>query len=218
MVSDATQLIACAQCDALQRIWPRDAQYKALCVRCGSRLGPSRPVPAALLAGLAITGLVLWIICNCSPLLLFTTQGTTRASSFISSVVALWQADYRAIALVVLLTVVIMPALILLSTLYLTACISLRQRGLLGQLPSAFRPVVLLAQGVRAWSMIEVFMAGTLVSFVRLAAETQARVYPGAALLACALLVAVLLILAAQFHPRDLWDHLPVRESLTHDA
>ncbi len=200
--------MACPQCDALQRVLEPSGDGAALCYRCGESVKRGRNLHADELSALASLGIVLFCVGNFSPLLLLTAQGTTTASSFFKATMALWDQDYRAIAAVVFLTTVVMPGVILGSTLFLTACVSMRERGWLRRLPTIFEPVLRLAQGARDWSMIEVFMVGAVVSFVKLASQVRATVYAGPALWSCALLVVVLTFMTTWFHPRDLWDEL----------
>jgi len=216
MTDKSVQLMACSQCDALQRVAEPANDGAALCYRCGATVKRGRNLHSDELSALALLGIVLFCVGNFSPLLLLNAQGNTTASSFFRSTMALWDQDYHAIAVVVFLTTVVMPGVILGSTLYLTGCVSLRERGWIRRFPLAFEPVLRLAQGAREWSMIEVFMVGALVSFVKLAGQVRATVYAGPALWSCALLVVVLTFMTTWFHPRDLWEELPQPEDSDH--
>ncbi len=209
-----TQIKSCPECDALQRVTLPEGHDSARCFRCGATVLRGRNLHADALSAMAVCGIVLFLIGNFSPLLVLNAQGTISASSFFASTMALWNQDYKMIAVAVFLTTVAMPGMILVSTLYLTACVSLRERGHLARLPPSFEPVLRLAQAVREWSMIEVFMAGALVSFVKLTSQTRATVVAGPALFSCAALVLLLIILTTWFHPRDLWDEIVTREEL----
>jgi paraquat-inducible protein A len=214
MASQAPQIMACAQCDALQHVKRCDDDAKAVCFRCGGDVQRGRNLHADALSALALTGLVLFVVGNFSPLLVLSAQGNSTASSFFQSTMALWNQDYRLIAVTVFLTAVVMPGAILASTLFLTGCVSLHQRALIGRLPPSFEPVLRLAQAVREWSMIEVFMAGALVSFFKLTSQNRATVVAGPALYSCTLLVLLLIVLTSWFHPRDLWDEIATSEEL----
>jgi paraquat-inducible protein A len=209
-----TQIMACAQCDALQRVSSSDDDAKAVCFRCGGDVKRGRNLHADALSALALSGLVLYVVGNFSPLLVLSAQGNSTASSFFRSTMALWDQDYHMIAVTVFLTAVVMPGAILASTLFLTGCVSLRQRALISALPPSFEPVLRLAQAVREWSMIEVFMAGALVSFFKLTSQNRATVVAGPALYSCTLLVLLLIVLTTWFHPRDLWDEIATSEEL----
>ena len=214
MASQVTQIMACAQCDALQRVTATDDEATAVCFRCGGEVRRGRNLHVDALSAVALTGLVLFVVGNFSPLLILSAQGSTTPSSFFRATMALWNQDYHMIAVTVFLTAVVMPGAILASTLFLTACVSLRQRALIGRLPPSFEPVLRLAQAVREWSMIEVFMLGALVSFFKLTSQARAQVVAGPALFSCALLVVLLIVLTTWFHPRDLWDEIATSEEL----
>jgi paraquat-inducible protein A len=209
MSREITHIMACSQCDALQRVTPPEGDGTAVCYRCGNDVLRGRNLHAD-----ALTGIVLFLIGNFSPLLILDVQGSRILSSFFNSTMALWNQDLEMIAATVFLTSVAMPGLILLSTLFLTGCISLRQRKILKRLPKAFEPVLRLAQAVREWSMVEVFMLGAVVSYVKITSQNRAQIYAGPALWSSALLVVVLMILTTWFHPRDLWDEIVTREEL----
>jgi paraquat-inducible protein A len=102
-----------------------------------------------------------------------------------------------ALALLVLVTTLLAPAVQIASILTLLVCLRLRR----GQ--HHFTRLVRLVQAIRDWGMIDVLMLGILVSLVKLAA--LATVVPGVALWSFAVLLVLLALLSSSFSTRDLW-------------
>jgi len=102
-----------------------------------------------------------------------------------------------ALALLVLLTTLLAPAIQIASILTLLVCLRLRR----GQYH--FARLFRLVQAIRHWGMIDVLMLGILVSLVKLAA--LATVVPGVALWSFAVLLVLLALLNSSFSTRDLW-------------
>ena len=193
----AAPLIACHECDLLQREARLPAGGVARCRRCGATLYRSHP--ESLERTLALTGgaIVLFVIANAFPIVGLQLQGQLIQTTLFNTVRTLYDEDMKSVAALVFVTTIAMPALELFALTYLV--LPLR----LGRVPRHFAPVFRVLQAVRPWGMVEVFMLGVLVSIVKLA--NLASVVPGVALWSIAALMLVMAAIAATFDERALW-------------
>lgn len=193
-------LIACHECDQLQREIPLPPGGAAACCRCGALLyregGHGLDRPLALLVAAAI----VFIVANAFPIAGIETHGNHNSTTLFGAVLTLWNERMPLVAGLVLFTTILAPAFELIITLSALSLlyfgVSLRALPLLLRWVSALEP----------WSMIEVFMLGVLVSVVKL--SHLATIIPGIALWAYSALMLLLAAAAAALNPRDLWSRV----------
>ncbi len=193
----APTLIACHDCDLLQRETALPAGGAACCGRCSAVL--YRTMPESLDRTLAFTlaAGVLFLLANAFPLVGLEVQGQRNATDLLGAVRALWDQDMRMVAGLVFLTTVLSPAIEISGMIYLL--LPLR----LGRLPPGAGRMLRFLQAVKPWGMVEVFMLGVLVSLVKLA--HLASIVPGIALWSFGGLILLLAASAASFNPHEVW-------------
>ena len=191
-------LLACHECDLLQREVPLQGGGIARCGRCGAELYRDRPASVDRSLALTAGALLLFIIANSFPILGLALQGQVINTTLFGAVERLWDEDMKSVAALVFVTTIAMPALELLALTYLLAPVRL------GRVPPYFALVFRTLQAVKPWGMVEVFMLGVLVSLVKLA--HLAGIVPGIALWSFAALMLVMAALASVFDPRTLWN------------
>ncbi|MFH0351265.1 MAG: paraquat-inducible protein A [Chromatiales bacterium] len=198
----APTLIACHDCDLLQRETVLPAGGAACCGRCGAVL--YRKLPESLDRTLAFTlaAGVLFLLANAFPLMGLEVQGQRNATGLLGAVRALWDQDMGMVAGLVFLTTVLIPAIEISGMIYLL--LPLR----LGRAPPGVAPMLRVLQAVKPWGMVEVFMLGVLVSLVKLA--HLASIVPGIALWSFGGLILLLAASAASFNPHEVWARVPV--------
>jgi len=201
-------LVACHECDLLQREVPVPRGGVVRCVRCNAVLYRSHPDSFERTLALTAGGIVLFAIANSFPLIGLKIQGQLIETTLFQTVQTLWNEDMKSVGMLVFATTMLMPGLQLAALTYLL--LPLR----VGRAPAHFAIVYRVMQSVRPWGMVEVFMLGVLVSLVKLA--HLAGIVPGAALGAFAVLMFVMAAIAAVFDPRDLWARLAAVESTRH--
>ena len=192
-----TKLIACHECDLLQREVPLPRAGVAHCGRCGATLYRSHPESLERTLALTAGAVVLFAIANTFPIIGLQLQGQVIQTTLFHTVRTLYDEDMKSVAALVFVTAIAMPALQLFALTYLL--LPLR----LGRLPPHFGPVFRMLQTVQPWGMVEVFMLGVLVSLVKLA--HLAGVVAGIALWSFAALMLVMAAITAVFDPRALW-------------
>ncbi|MGD9333011.1 MAG: paraquat-inducible protein A [Desulfobacterales bacterium] len=195
-----THLIACHECDLLHRLGEVPPGGAARCSRCGSSLyRPKRDSINRTLA-LALTGVILYLIANTHPFLGFKIGSQVRETTLATGIVELFRQDMNIIASLVLLTVVIVPAVHLLSMLYIL--VPLKSNKVPRYLAHAFRLIITL----KPWGMMEVFMLGILVSAVKLV--KMATIIPGVALFAFMSLIFVLAAMTVTLDDHLIWEQI----------
>jgi len=193
----SASLIACRECDLLQREVTLSPGGTARCRRCGAilyrniRHGLDRTVAFLLAAA------VLYLIANINPIVGFEAQGARITTTLLGAVRALLNQDLPAIALLVFVTAVLAPAVEVAVMLYLL--LPLR----FGRVPAGFQAMLPVVQEVKRWNMVEVFMLSILVAIVKL--TTIASVLPDLALWSFGGLTFLMTAVAASFDPHEIW-------------
>ncbi|MGH8508020.1 MAG: paraquat-inducible protein A [Gammaproteobacteria bacterium] len=193
----APTLIACHDCDLLQRETALPAGGAACCRRCGAVL--YRKLPESIDRTLAFTlaAGVLLLLANAFPLVGLEVQGQRNATGLLGAVHALWDQDMRMVAGLVFLTTALIPAIEISGMIYLLMPLRL------GRAPPGAGRLLRFIQAIKPWGMVEVFMLGLLVSLVKLA--HLASIVPGVALWSFGGLILLLAASASSFNPHEIW-------------
>ena len=196
-------LIACHECDLLQRIPVQPGGGVARCGRCNAVV--HRSIPNSIERSLALTlaGLMLFAIANSFPFLAFKMQGLETETTLITGVVDLYNQGMWEISLLVLLTTIIVPLLQLLVMLYVLLPLYLNR------MPWKLGTIFRFLHHLAPWGMMEVFLIGILVAVVKLVG--MAQIVPGTALWSFALLIVVLAATSANLDPKLVWERVGCR-------
>jgi paraquat-inducible protein A len=194
------KLIACHECDLLQRLPEHQGSYVARCPRCNALLhrGVENSIDRTL--ALTLAGVILFAVANAFPLLAFKLKGQVTQATLISGVLDLYQTGKWEIALLVLLTTIVVPLLELLILLYVF--LPLKFNRVPWKLAAVFR----MAQNLSPWSMMEVFLIGIIVAIVKLIG--MAQIIPGLALWSFVLLIVTLAAAAANMDSQVVWERV----------
>lgn len=193
-------LVACHDCDLLQRLPVTRHRARVRCRRCNAVLhAAGQDVVGAPLA-LGLAALVLFVLSNSFPLLDFGLQGRHDSSYLPAGIEQLYRQGELLLASVVLTTTLLAPATHIGLLIYLYLPLAFGRR------PPGFALALRAAQAVLPWSMLEIFLLGVLVAAVKLA--EQATIVPGPAAWSLAMLVIVLATASTQVHPQRLWERV----------
>jgi paraquat-inducible protein A len=195
-----TRLIACPHCDLLQCLPELAPGASARCPRCDKELRRRREDGLNRTLALTIAAAVLYAIANSVPMLGLTIVGRQAATTVIGGAQHLWNDGQEPVALLVLFTAVIAPALQI-GFLLAIALGARRERA-----PRWVAALLRHHPTTRTWSMIEVMMLGVLVAITKIA--DYATVIPGPALFVLGALVFVLAAMQSNFDPREVWDRI----------
>jgi paraquat-inducible protein A len=193
----AAPLIACHECDLLQREASLAPGGTARCARCGAVLYRNKPDGLDRTLAYALGAAVLFVVANAFPIVGLEAQGFRSSTTLLGTVQALHKDDMTSVAALVFVTTILMPAVQIGALLYMLLPLKL------GRVPQGLPAVFRLVHAVRPWGMVEVFMLGTLVALTKLAA--LASVVPGIALWSFGALMFLVAAAAASFDSRALW-------------
>ena len=198
-VADAW-LIGCPDCDLLQRLPPLSPGASARCPRCNKELWRRREDSLNRTLALALAAAVLYVVANSTPMLGLTAVGHAASTTVLGGAVQLWHNDETIVAVLVLFTAVIAPALQI--GLMLAIVLGAHRK----RPPRWVGTLLRHHPTTRLWSMIEVMMLGVLVALIKIA--ELATVIPGVALYSLGALVFLLAAMQANFDPKEVWGRI----------
>ncbi|WP_349616320.1 paraquat-inducible protein A [Azotobacter salinestris] len=193
-------LVACHDCDLLQREPVLPEGGVARCRRCGAILSRNHPQGTERALAFTLGALFLFLIANLFPIVGLKLSGDYIQTSLLGAAQVMYRHDMRLVAALVLATTFAAPLAQMLAMTYLLLPARLGRRPPLAR--QAFRALTL----VQPWGMLEVFVLGILVSLVKLA--HLAAVVPGVALWSFAGVMLLMAAATASFDARDLWVRL----------
>jgi len=147
-----------------------------------------------------VSSLFLFIVANSYAFLRFGTPGNMRTTTLVTGVVSLWTEGQYLLAALIMMVGVIMPGFLIVLGLYVLLPLYLGRR-----VPDA-ADVIRLLMHVREWAMVEVFVVGILVAYVKLA--NMAELLPGVSAYAFALLMITQAWTNSSLEPRVVWRRL----------
>lgn len=198
------RLVACHECDLLNRVPPQPEGGAALCSRCQAILHRSIHNSIERVLALSVAALVLFVVANTFPFLDFRMQGLETRTTLMTGIMHLYEQGMWEVALMVLATTILTPLLQIIFLIYIMLPLYLDR--LPWKPATVFRWMTLL----RPWGMLEVFLIGILVALVKLLG--MAEIIPGPSLWAFCLLIVVLAASMANLDPQEIWDRMDTDE------
>lgn len=154
--------ILCSQCDMLVAIPELGHGHKATCPRCGATLTTEWDAPRQRPTAYAIAALFMLVLSNLFPFIYMKVGGMTSQVKLLEIPGVMFTEDYASLGTFFLLFVQIVPAFCLVAILLLVNRV---------RMPTPVK--IRLARTLfllKSWGMAEIFLAGILVSFVKLMA------------------------------------------------
>jgi len=195
-------LIACHECDLLQREVALPPGGKAICPRCRATLYTHSIDSIDRALALMLAAALLFVIGNVFPVVTMELQGQRTEALVWQGAWRLHQEGESLVGLLVFLTGFLFPLLQIAGLLAIL--VPLR----LGLTPGYLVPAFRLVEQSKPWSMVEVFMLGVLVSLVKLA--HMAAVVPGVGMWAFFGLIVLLAWASSTLNPHEVWARLEV--------
>lgn len=154
--------VACHECDALLARVDVPMGKKLVCPRCNCTL--RKPVADPINRGLALslTSLTLMVPAFFMPIMTFDMLGLDTVDTMVKGVAHLFQSGFWWMALLVLFCSILAPMLE--SVLVLMICLLARSNQYGGLMV-----ILLKSQSrIRKWAMLEVYMLGILVAYIKM--------------------------------------------------
>jgi paraquat-inducible protein A len=190
-------LIACPDCDLLQRLPELAPGGSARCPRCGNVLLSKKPDSLNRTLALTIAAAVAFVVANAVPMLGLEAAGREASTTVLGGVQVMWAEGQPAVSAIMLFAAVVAPALDI--ALMLTILLAVRRP------PAPWWVGTLLRYSriIRPWRMVEVMLLGILVSLIKIA--ELATVITGIAMWAVAALIVLLAAMSSNFDPDEVW-------------
>ena len=193
----SARIIACRECDLLQREVALSPGGTARCRRCGALLYRNIRHSLDRTVAFLLAAAVIYLMANIFPIIDVSAQGDRSTSTLLGAVNTLFKRQFPVVALLMFITTILAPALEIAAMLYLLLPVRL------GYLPPGFAWILRAVQEVKHWNMVEVLLLGLLVSLVRM--SSFATVTPDLALWSFGALAFLLAAATASFDPHEIW-------------
>jgi paraquat-inducible protein A len=156
------QHILCPQCDLLVALPRLATGEKACCPRCHTTLTTRWSSPRQRPTAYALAALFMLLLANLFPFISMNVKGVSSEIALIEIPEVMFSQDYASLGFFFILFVQLVPAFCLVSVLLLINHVRMDLR-----LARFLARMLFLVKG---WGMAEIFLAGVLVSFVKLIA------------------------------------------------
>ncbi|MBF0138139.1 MAG: PqiA/YebS family transporter subunit [Magnetococcus sp. DMHC-1] len=200
-----TRVTTCPECALPQKLPALSPRIRALrCQRCDRVLRRFHPDSLDRTLAMVVTGSILLTMAILLPFLTLELNGQLHEITLGTGVATLYQSGSWELATLVLLTSIVAPLLNQAGQIYVL--LPLR----LGIIPRHAGHIWRRVLTIGPWSMLEVYLLGVLVAYVKLA--QMATVTPGPALFCFT--AAMLSMIVGQYYldPDLLWSRMPVAD------
>jgi paraquat-inducible protein A len=194
----APRLQECRDCGQMQIVPSMPPASRALCLRCDAVLRHTRHYPLVLPAALNLSALILFGVAGTLTVMSVTTAGQQRAASLVSGPVELQYYGLWELSVVVLITTFAAPLARVLCMLTVLAGLQMHRP------PAELRSIFAWVERLRPWSMIEIYMLGLYVAYVRLSAIATVTIGP--ALYALGGLIGIMLLAEIYLDDQAVWE------------
>jgi paraquat-inducible protein A len=194
---DPKDWVACESCDLMVRLPELRPREEAECARCGQVLERSQPDSLRRTLALSIASLLLFVVAQTTVFMSFELDGLVQDAWILTGIQSLFLDGKWPLASLIFFTTVAAPLLWILSLLYIV--VPLRA----GRVPPGIASAMRFCTLAKNWSMLEVFLLGVLVTYIKLAGVAKLGIGPGALSFAALMLVSTLAGLS--FDTRLVW-------------
>jgi paraquat-inducible protein A len=182
----APRLCECHDCGQMQVLPALPPSARAICQRCDAVLRHTRCDPLVLPLVLNISALILFGLGATLTLMSVSTAGQQRVAELISGPKEMEQYGLWEISLVVLITTVAAPLARVLCMLAVLLGLRLKRP------PAELREIFAWVEHLRPWSMVEIYLLGLFVAYVRLSGIAVVDLGPAVYALGALMVIMVL--------------------------
>ncbi|MDX1678728.1 PqiA/YebS family transporter subunit [Arsukibacterium sp.] len=163
--SGTNELVLCPHCDLLQFLPVLAAGEEAHCVRCQYQLDARQHNPVMRPALYAASALLMLVLANLFPFVSMAIGGNRSEIHFFDTSAVLFTEYQQLLAVLIWLFIQAVPAFCMLAVIYL-------KLGMRYRLPARIWVARVLYM-LKPWSMVDIFLMGLLISFVKLVATAE---------------------------------------------
>ncbi|MFT5815725.1 MAG: paraquat-inducible protein A [Psychroserpens sp.] len=154
--------VQCYECALTVRLPKLNENQKAQCPRCGYTLSAIHCNANTRIVAFSISALIFLLASLPFKFLSFSANGLENHFDAITSFFVLIDNNYQLLALIEFLTIFAIPTVVLLSLIYLLIPMN---KGLY---PKYARKVLAMVFKLLPWSMVDIFLIGTLISLIKI--------------------------------------------------
>ncbi len=205
------RLRECPDCGLLQLVPPMPPAARAVCLRCDAVLRHTRHDPFGTPLAFCLTALVLLTIGATMGLMTVSRAGQFRTASLFTGPSLLESYGRWDLATIVLTVTFAAPLARLVATIIVLLAAHRRIHA------PAIRALFSLVEWLGPWSMVEVYMLGVFVAYVRLGSLVHIEIGP--ALYALGGLILAMVAADATLDPEAVWEAIgrPIRRAVRAD-
>jgi paraquat-inducible protein A len=193
-------LFLCEGCDLLNRRAQGDE--RDLCARCGTVLHARKPNSLSRTRAYLFAAAFLYIPANLLPVMHTGSLFENQDDTILSGVIHLWRTGSAGLAVIVFIASILVPIAKVASLSFLAWSAGRRSTWSPALRARLFRATHYIGR----WSMVDIFVGGTLVALVQLG--PIASVEPGPGAIAFGAVVVLTMLASQSFDPRLTWDPL----------
>ena len=192
----------CDVCEQLNRAHSGDCA----CARCGAELHARKENSLTRTWALLVAAAILYIPANMLPVLHTGSVWGQQTDTILSGVLHLWNTGSELLAAIVFTASIVVPAAKITSLAFL---LTMAQRRSLWQ-PLQRARLYRATHMIGRWSMVDIYVGGTLVALVHLG--PFADIEPGPAAIPFGAVVVLTMLATMSFDPRLTWDPVDARD------
>lgn len=193
-------IVACLECDLLQRIPALEPGATARCRRCGHTIAFNKPDSLDRTLALTCAAAIALILANVSPLMGLSVSGRQTSTTILGGAIEMWLRGEPITAIIVVFCTLVAPAIhigIMFTILFMVR-----------RTPAPYWVGTLLrwSEWHQPWAMVEVMMLGILVALIKIA--ELATVIPGIGMFAAGALVLLIAAMTVSFDSHEVWQRV----------
>jgi paraquat-inducible protein A len=200
MTAYSENIVACLDCDLLQRIPALSPGVTAKCQRCGHTIASSKPDSLNRTLALVLAAAIALIVANILPLMELSISERQISTTILGGAREMWFRGEPITAMLVAFCTVAAPAIYI--GMMLTILLVARQTPV----PWWAGTLLHWAEWHQTWAMVEVMMLGILVALIKIA--DLATVVPGIGMFAVGALVVLIAAITVIFDPHQVWQSI----------
>lgn len=190
-------LVACPDCDLLQRIPALPPGGAARCPRCSRTIATGIPDSLDRVLALTVAAAIVLVVANATPLMGLAAVGRQASTTILGGVLGMWLQGEKITAALMAFCAVVAPTAYI--GFILTVLLAVRR----SPAPSWAGTLLRAAKVNQPWTMFEVMMLGILVALKKIA--DLATVVPGIGMYAVGALIVLIAAITVSFEPREVW-------------
>jgi paraquat-inducible protein A len=194
-------LTNCPVCHAIVKVPMQGSEEAAYCPRCDSEVYIRKPDAIQKTWAFLLASIVFYIPANILPMMHVITFAGTESDTIMSGVLYFLDTGAYLIAFVIFTASIFVPILKILILIYLL--ISVQKGSCLHRMRR--KKLYILTEIIGRWSMVDVYVVGTMIALVHFGALTE--ITPGMGANFFLLVVIMTMLSAMSFDPKLIWDN-----------